>query len=733
MTNQTLNTLNSEQLVALKAIDGPVLVTAGAGSGKTRLLTHRIAYLLENLGVLPDEILAITFTNKAAAEMKSRVANLCQNGKNVWISTFHSMCMQILRVHIGALDARFNRNFSIYADAESTKVVKTLLAEENIADDKLQKKILFHLSNMKNNNIPLSAYKEELAYERDASLIARIMVAYQTTLTNNNALDFDDLLMKTYELFCLRPDILNTYARRFRYILVDEFQDTNILQYDIIKKLASVHGNVFVVGDEDQCIYTWRGANFKNIANFCKDFPATQIFKLEQNYRSTKTILNTANQLIKKNTQRINKTLWSDNAEGEPIEFKSHYDEQEEASYVASTIHNLVQNHGFSYGDFAILLRLNALSFPFEEKLLAYNIPHKIYGGFKFYERAEIKNVLAYLKLFINPQDEQAFIRIINFPKRGIGEVSVSKICELAKANGVSCIDISANPSQFGLTGAIVNKLADFANTYLRLLAQFEQTPLDEFCKNVVDAFGIKKAFDDKKEEDLDKLLNIDQLLHSVQNFALQNPFDGLGEYLQSVSLISDIDSMGADENVIVATVHAVKGLEFRAVFLPALEEGVFPISRAQGQDEQMEEERRLMYVGITRAKEKLFVSACKTRFLYGNRKYQTESRFIGDAGLARRIDIFANKPTPNNFDQNKFSGLASQINSIKSSNFAPSASASNKALDYSVGQKVCHPRFGNGLILQIDEEERTADIDFDVIGVKTLMLDIAPLTKLEN
>lgn len=731
MKNEIINSLNAEQAVALQAIHGAVLVTAGAGSGKTRLLTHRIVHLMENLNVDPYNILAITFTNKAANEMKERVINLCPQGEKVWISTFHSMCVRILRQHINTLDPRFNQNFSIYADTESEKVVKTLLASENVSDDKIKKNVLFHLSKMKNGNIPFIKYKQDIAYDRDAALISKIMAGYQNTLTENNALDFDDLLVKTYELFTTHPEVLERYSSRFRFILVDEFQDTNTIQYDLVKLLASTHGNVFVVGDEDQCIYTWRGANFQNISNFKKDFSAVQVFKLEQNYRSTKTILSTANTLIKHNSQRIDKTLWSDNQQGEPIEYKTVYDEQTEADFIASKIHSLVNYHGYKYSDFAILLRLNALSLPFEEKLLSYNIPHKIYGGFKFYERAEIKNVLAYLKLFINPKDDQAFIRIINFPKRGIGDTSIKRMQEIGTIYQQSLLEIALDTDRYDLPTALKQKLDAFSEIYKTLVKDFEHLALPDFCETVIEKFGIKNAYNEKIEEELDKLLNIDQLMHSIKTFAEKNPFDTLSNYLQSVSLISDIDGMGGDDSVIVATVHAVKGLEFRVVFLPALEENMFPISRAMGDNAQMEEERRLMYVGITRAKEKLFVSSARTRYLYGRRSYTLESRFVQEAGLSKL------KPKPSfdamlesRFGSNTTNLVFQQVQNITSG--TEHQTQANQPLDYKINQKVQHPRFGVGVILSIDLEERTGDIDFETLGVKTLMLDIAPLTKLD-
>ena len=727
-TVDKFNSLNSEQKQALVATNGAVLVTAGAGSGKTRLLTHRIAYLIEKMFVPAINILAITFTNKAANEMKERVTKITPDGKNVWISTFHSMCVRILRSHIHRLDPSYNQNFSIYADSDSEKVLKVLIAEKNLADSKIIKNVLYHLSNMKNNNISLYDYKKELDVFPGGQIIYDLMRGYEQSLASNNALDFDDLLTKTYELFKTCPDVLNFYAERFKYILVDEFQDTNKIQYELVKLLASVHKNIFVVGDEDQCIYTWRGANFRNISNFTKDFENVQVFKLEQNYRSTKTILNLANKLIKNNKSRIDKTLWCENGEGEPVAYKQLYDEQAEADHVAKTIHDLVENSGASYNDFAILVRFNALTFPFEEKLLSYDIPYKIYGGFKFYERVEVKNILAYLRLFINQKDEQAFARVVNFPKRGIGDTSVQKLRELARNLGVSMLEICLEAGNYPIQPSLRNKLLPFANTYKKLFAEFELQSLDSFAREVVESFNIKSAYNSNSEEDFDKLANIDQLLGSIAAYAKKNPEDTLSDYLQSVSLISDLDNMGEDGNVIVATMHAVKGLEFKNVFLVGLEEKVMPISRAYGDDAQMEEERRLMYVGITRAKERLFLTNAQTRYLYGHRDYMMASRFVGELDLIPKFEArpkfttAAARTTLNQVDNIK--------NNLKNGN-AYVEFLSKQAKDisiYAIGQTVLHSKFGMGVIVDIDLESKTADIDFKAFGVRTLMLEIAPL-----
>ena len=720
--------LNAEQKQALIATDGAVLVTAGAGSGKTRLLTHRIAYLIEKMNIRPENILAITFTNKASNEMKDRVAKITPDGRFVWISTFHSMCVRILRSHINRLDPTYNQNFSIYSDSDSEKVLKVLIAEKNLSDSKIIKNVLFHLSNMKNNNISLFDYKKELEVFPDGQTIYDLMKGYEENLAENNALDFDDLLTKTYALFQACPDILYFYANRFMYILVDEFQDTNKIQYELVKQLASVHKNIFVVGDEDQCIYTWRGANFRNISNFTKDFEDVKVFKLEQNYRSTKTILNLANKLIKNNKSRIDKTLWCDNGEGEPVAYKQLYDEQAEADYVAKTIHDLVQNSGASYNDFAILVRFNALTFPFEEKLLSYDIPYKIYGGFKFYERVEVKNILAYLRLFVNQKDEQALIRVINFPKRGIGDTSIQKIREISKNCNVPMFEVCLNLDTFALPSALKNKILPFVNTFKRLYAEFELQDLDSFAREVVEAFNIKSAYNSNSQEDFDKLANIDQLLGSISTYAKKNPDDSLSDYLQSVSLISDLDNMGDDGNVTVATMHAVKGLEFKNVFLIGLEEKVMPISRAYGDDSQMEEERRLMYVGITRAKERLFLSNSQTRYLYGHRDYMMVSRFVSELDLVPKFEA-----RPKNLSASSQTSL-NQVDNIRTSLKNGNAYVnflSKQAKDisiYAIGQTVLHSKFGLGTILDIDLESKTADIDFKSFGVRTLMLEIAPL-----
>ena len=755
-----LDSLNEEQKEALLSIDGANLVSAGAGTGKTRLLTHRIAYLIEELHVSPYNILAITFTNKAANEMKTRVEALVSGGNRVWISTFHSMCVRILRADIEKLGQGYDRNFTIYSDTDSEKVVKAILKDFGIEDD--AKKFIFHISNCKNKNMDILAYKKENEYLREIDEVVKVYNEYERRLKECNALDFDDLLLKTYQLFKASPETLEFYSRRFEYVLVDEFQDTNKIQYDLTKMLCSFHQNLFVVGDEDQSIYSWRGADFTNIFNISKDFINTHVFKLQQNYRCTKDILDKANTLIALNDERFDKKLWTDKENDEKVSYKTYYDEQEEANNVVNTIYALVSKYGYKYSDIAILVRLNALTLPFEEKLLAYNIPHKIYGGFKFFERVEIKNILSYLRIFINPKDEVSLLRIINFPKRGIGDGGINLIKEIANAYHTSMLDIILNMPIYPEAKKLMPKLTNFMDTYNKLKSDYENLALDDFVTRVIDDFKIRDAFPKDGDESTDKLMNIDQFENSVKMYVENNPDSSLADYLESVTLQSDIDTLGNDDNVTVATVHAVKGLEFKVVFVVGMEEGIFPLSRCKDNPKDLQEERRLAYVAYTRAGERLYVSSCSTRYLYGKRNYEIESRFIAEAGLCKPkpkklfsfddddTNIYTQKGYGNSYSQSASKGnfTRTQISTnsgynTKSSSFTSTfipkpkstsyinlgeASSKTDTSKYKVSQVVGHPKFGVGTIISISSDGKTGDIDFGALGKKTLMLEIAPL-----
>ncbi len=768
--NYDIGSLNEEQLEPLKQIEGAVLVTAGAGSGKTRLLTHRVAYLIKECHVSPYNILAITFTNKAAGEMKERIGQMVDGAEKVWISTFHSMCAKILRRDIDALYP-FTKDFSIYSESDSEKAVKEVLSERGIADDKIKKSVMKHISNCKNGSQTLDDYLLTHEDEFGMDKIGELIKAYQNKLKKNNALDFDDLLCKTVELFKSYPQILNYYADRFEYILVDEFQDTNTIQYNLVKMLSSIHGNLFVVGDEDQCIYSWRGANFQNIFNLKKDFPDVKVYKLERNYRSTNEIISVANNVIKNNSARLNKNMWTDKKGGEKPSLFNAYDEKDEAFYVAKTIQKLA-NEGYEYKDFAVLMRMNALSRSIEEAFLSYNIPHRIFGGFKFYERVEIKNVIGYLRLFTNPKDDISFARIINFPKRGIGDGTLAKLAEIDFEKSLLENVLSKELLQ---NSSLYKKFQTFIESYNKVVDK-PRMPLSGFVESVINAFNIRGAYNPKDEEDLNRLMNIEQFVSSVKEFEALNPEATLNEFLETITLSADTDEIGQGGAVTIATVHAVKGLEFKVVFVIGLEEGIFPISRALYSTNELEEERRLMYVALTRAEERLYLSHASKRYLYRDSQYQTPSRFCRELGLLSLEEPSVNKSWQQDrsygggYSYNGGNGYKSGYKTYYSEsgtekyndygasyNDVDKFNKTEKTFDhtkffreerkkeqakkdearidvskYKVGQSVEHPRYGIGQIVDISTDGLVGDIVFEDFGKKSLMLDLAPLTILD-
>lgn len=732
-----IDSLNEEQKAPVLCTDGPILVTAGAGSGKTRLLTHRIAYLICEKGVLPQNILAITFTNKAANEMKTRIMRMVPNATDMWISTFHSMCVTILRQNISRIDG-YNARFSIYTDTEKNKVLKDIYNHIGITDDNTKKNIEYHISNIKNSNSTLQAYLDKLPDFIDCDLLREVYTKYNKTLKNNNALDFDDLLVMTYYVLHNFEDVREYYQNKFKYIHIDEFQDTNTVQYDIASILAGKWHNILVVGDEDQCIYGWRGANIENITNFKRDFPAVKIFKLEQNYRSTKKILNKANLVIANNEQRLDKTLWTQNEEGADVSCYIADNDRAEADYVTRTVHNLVQNFGYNYHDIAILMRYNAPSRLFEEYLLQYNIPYKVLGGFKFFERAEIKNIIAYLRAIVNPKDNESILRIINYPKRGIGD---SVIAELQSKMGFeSLVEIIKNNEKYGFSPSVAKKLCLFRDIYNDLEDNASALNLEDFVEYLVDKIDFKAQFNPKDDDDYNKIQNIDQFVASVKDFVQNNPESTLPDYLESITLISDIDSVAEDDNnLLISTVHAVKGLEYKVVFIVALENGMFPIIRTGDRPSDMEEERRLMYVAITRAKERLYLTMSRRRYLYNQIKYQDMSPFLEEMGYNNdyggvftgagynyvsraNADVYTTQTQPAKTTiQDVFN------NKIQSQKKDVSA--------YVSGVRVMHPKFGVGVIIDDTHlnDNRTITINFDIVGNKTLSLDYAPLQILKK
>lgn len=721
--------LNDVQKRAVLSDSQNILVTAGAGSGKTRVLTERILNLINCKFVSPNNILAITFTNKASNVMKERLTEKGLYTFNMWISTFHSICVRILRENARFLDG-YNSNFTIYDESDKNKLITDILKESDFNEDGFKKKLSFHISKFKNKMQSLEKYEEDNFFDANIEDVVKFIKIYEEKMKNNNAFDFDDLLQKTLVLLTNNPKVLEYYQNKFKHILVDEFQDTNEIQYDLVTLLAGSFNSVFVVGDEDQCIYSWRGANYQNISNFIRDFNNVEVIKLEQNYRSSKKIISAANKIISKNLQRIDKKLWTDNDEGIKIDYKKCYDEQEEADYIASTIYSLNSYNGYSYKDMAVLVRVNSLTRNIEEKLLNYGINYRVYGGMKFYDRLEIKNFLAYLKVLSNSKDDVSFSKIANWPKRGIGDASLEKLKNINPSNSMleNLLTLEAN---CGITGATLNKLAGLKFLFTELLKQKDELDLVEFVHLVVDKLNLKETLN-IEEEDKNRLLNIEQLVLSIEEFAKNNTDAILNDYLQSVTLVSDIDSYNEENDcVTIATVHASKGLEFKCVFVIGLEEGIFPLIR-QSEDCDYEEERRLMYVAVTRAMERLYLTCAKSRFLYGYRRPQIISTYLKDLDFEKPYKSIDNYSNFDNKRYNSFDYNNSEEYTTKNTDYVKSVtqikvnSVSDK--DFNVGDKVSHTKFGEGIIVSINGD--VGKIAFKGVGVKELMLNLAPITK---
>lgn len=723
-----MSELNEEQIKPVLDTEGAVLVTAGAGSGKTRLLTHRIAYLVNEKHINPYNILAITFTNKAANEMRERLENMIpESAGAMLISTFHSMCVRILRRFIDRLSG-YTKNFSIYGEDEKERIVKSIIKTKEYEGEELFKSAVWAISDAKNSGQTPEEYKSFNDYRENIDEICEIFAEYEKELKKNNALDYDDLLLVTYRLLKENSDALNYCQNRFRYIHVDEFQDTNTIQYELVRIMATGYGNIFAVGDEDQCIYGWRGADFHNIFNFTEDFPDCRIYKLEQNYRSTKNILACANKLIKQNRTRLDKTLWTGNDDGEPIEFLRANSENEEASAVVNSIIGLVRSGRYKFSDIAVLMRLNALSRSFEEKMLQYGIPHKIFGGFKFFERKEIKDLLAYLKLISNPADNEALVRIINFPKRGIGDGTVVQLRNYSAVTGKSLFDICVNiESNADLPLAVIKKISGFSELLQELRQCKDSMNITDFVSHIISVLHLNVLYGGDTEESRDRLMHIEEFVASVKQFEENNEGGTLEDYLQMVSLYSDVEEMDGSDFVSIATVHSAKGLEFKVVYIVGMEEGIFPIIRMDAKDDE-EEERRLFYVAITRARERLFVTHSASRFLYGQRKQQMPSRFLKEAGL---IPVYQS-PVRHEPCEKRYYQSQHQTNGQVLRQTAQSAPVKQERdlSAFVVGAEVTHPKFGKGTITSVSDEHdsKYAQVAFDSVGRITLALDYAPL-----
>jgi DNA helicase II / ATP-dependent DNA helicase PcrA len=743
-----LSSLNPPQREAVEHTDGPLMIIAGAGSGKTRVLTIRIAHLIHSKGIDPFNILSLTFTNKAAAEMKHRIEQLIGlEARNTWMGTFHSTFAKILRVESTKLG--FPSNFTIYDSEDSKSLIRTIVKEKRL-DDKVYKPstVLARISGAKNRLISWQTYINDPYVQADDDTamkpkMGEIYKTYQERLFKSSAMDFDDLLFNTNILFRDHADVLNKYQQRFKYVMVDEFQDTNLSQYLITKRLAAVHQNICVVGDDAQSIYAFRGANIQNILNFEKDYPDLFVVKLEQNYRSTKSIVHTANSIIAKNKAQLKKNIWTDNVHGEPIELIKAASDNEEGRIVATAIFEQKNNHQLRNSDFAILYRTNSQSRSMEEALRKMNINYRIVGGLSFYQRREIKDLMAYLRFVVNPADEEAFKRVINYPKRGIGDTSVEKIMIAAYEHDISIWEVVRNASSF-LTGRAAAAVEDFSIMIKSFVIEMERKDAYEVASSVAKQSGIlRELYEDKTIEGLNRYENVQELLNAIKNYvdSPENEDKSLGSFLQEIALLTDEDQNKQDTDVVtMMTIHASKGLEFKNVFVVGMEEDLFPSQMMMQSREDLEEERRLFYVATTRAMEKLFLSYALTRYRYGRLLNCEPSRFLEEIDptyIKVNKKLGSQAPTGNSFQEregkNGFVGLKKPAvrsgTTAKLHTPSPDFKPSNTH-NLTEGMKVEHPKFGFGHVNKIEMEgaNRKAFIHFDNFGDKTLLLSFAKL-----
>lgn len=739
---ELLQKLNEEQKKPVLDTEGAVLVIAGAGSGKTRVLTTRIAYLIKEKKVSPVNILAITFTNKAANEMKERLKNLVGDVSSMWACTIHSMCVKILRSDIDKIG--FSRDFTIYDETDKEKVLKRILDDLGFEKDKLLKPIKNAISSAKNDCMDPEQFREDNLELGIVDKVFAVYSEYQKVLAQSNALDFDDLLFLTYKLFLLRSDVADHYAQRFEYVHVDEFQDTNKVQFAIIQRLAHTHGNIFVVGDDDQSIYGWRGAQIDNVLHFDDIYRGAKIYKLEQNYRSTKKILSLANTIIANNTERRPKELWTDNDEGMRIETFTASDENGEAGYVCLQIKNLMaKNPNIKYSDFGVFMRVNAISRAFEQEFTKYAIPYRVYGGFRFFERKEIKDVLSYLKLIANVRDDQSFIRAISVPKRGIGEKTLVELREFGSGMGLSMFEAVDYLDNSTISAGAKKKLFNFKMLIDSFISYSHYNSVFDLMEYVLQTTSFLEQFAEKNDENNDRLLNIGELKNTALEFEKNNQGASLIEYLSSVTLSTDTDEITDGNCVTIATIHAVKGLEFPCVFISGLDEKILPLDR-DGSVSEMEEERRLMYVAVTRAKERLYLTRATSRFMYGRRDYMVASRFLKEG--QKVLNPYAvepkkaeNAPYRPKLSYNDDLGEPSSTHGYSSGyakSFLQNSIKNSKSVNanlgkYKTGTKVKHPKFGDGVVIVVKGEgdNQIIDVAFKGVGVKSLSAKYAPLT----
>ena len=764
-----LKGLNDKQYEAVVNTEGPCLVIAGAGSGKTKVLTHKIAYLIGEKQVKPWNILAITFTNKAANEMKERIGNLVGDvAADIWMGTFHSICVRILRRFIDRIG--FDSSFIIFDTSDQRTLVKTCIKSIGL-DDKMftDRSVLSEISNAKNEMLEPEQYTVRANGDFRKEKIALVYEMYQKRLKENNAIDFDDIINYTIKILMENPDVLEYYSDKFHYVLVDEYQDTNKAQFTLVTMLASKNGNITVVGDNDQGIYSFRGADISNILNFERDFPGTKIIKLEQNYRCTGNILKAANAVIKNNEVTYKKELWTENEVGNlPVVYSAN-NEYDEGTYIAQQIEHLRREEYYKYSDFAILYRMNTQSRAIEEILRRESIPYKIIGGLKFYERKEIKDIISYLRLIQNPSDNLSLKRIINEPKRGIGKTSLDKIEELSNNTGIPMYEIIKNAEQYGLNRVFLNS-REFVNVIEELRTKKDDMKISDLIKETLKKSGYTKALENENTiEAENRIENLDEFLTVAIEFEDESADNKLSDFLEGITLSSDIDNMEeTEENVTLMTLHSAKGLEFPVVFLVGMEEGIFPGYKSIGEPKELEEERRLCYVGITRAKEHLFLTCSKQRTIFGSTSCNQVSRFLREipSDLLDGYDetLGEKKESSNTFGDSKYSWtygskdngniktykidknepkvVAASSNSNNNgfmfrtaesflNNLTKKSSGSNVDLSqYKAGVRIYHKKFGEGVISNVEPEgdDLKVDIQFDKVGHKRLMAKFANL-----
>ncbi|WP_408022829.1 DNA helicase PcrA [Streptococcus halichoeri] len=757
MMNPLLNGMNDKQALAVQTTEGPLLIMAGAGSGKTRVLTHRIAYLIDEKCVNPWNILAITFTNKAAREMKERALALNPAIQDTLIATFHSMCVRILRREADRIG--YNRNFTIVDPGEQRTLMKRILKQLNIDPKKWNERtILATISNAKNDLL------DEVAYEAQASdlysqIVAKCYRLYQEELQRSEAMDFDDLIMMTLRLFDHHQDVLAYYQQRYQYIHVDEYQDTNHAQYQLVKLLASRFKNICVVGDADQSIYGWRGADMQNILDFEKDYPDAKVVLLEENYRSSKKILKAANDVIANNANRRPKELWTQNPEGEQLVYYRAHDEQDEAVFVASTISNMAQELGKAFKEFAVLYRTNAQSRTIEEALLKSNIPYTMVGGTKFYSRKEIRDVIAYLTVIANPADNLSFERIVNQPKRGVGPGTLEKLRQFAQGSQLSLLEASSNLLMSPLKGKAAQAMMELSSILYELRGTMDRLSVTELTEQLLDKTHYLEAL--KVENTLEshaRIENIEEFLTVTKHFdeqekleADESGLDRLGRFLNDLALIADTDDGQTEAaQVTLMTLHAAKGLEFPVVFLIGMEEGVFPLSRASEDPDELEEERRLAYVGITRAEQHLFLTNANTRTLFGKTSYNRPTRFLHEIsedllayqGLARPANssfgVRYSQAQIQQFGQGMSLSQAIQARKAQEQARLQASAISQKQTSqglvpaWEIGDIAHHKKWGDGTVLEVSGSGPTMElkIKFPQVGLKKLLASVAPLEK---